>query len=236
MENMTPEAARAKALTWFKDVVNSDAAKTRQFEAIWKQSDRSVLDRLTDTITLGDARVARVLSEARNPLAAAPTEVPAFFKDAKVPAFVRANAALAFAKALSNRRVHEQALQALQLFRPEQVAEPATYLFHRAVCEHALLEKTDAAKTIGRLLQDTLDSPERYKTVGMLILLDMQTWKEKDLAAVGRKMNVIKDRLDIARGGPQTRKLQKEVIDRLDELIKELENKQKQKQQQQGGS
>ena len=59
------------------------------------------------------------------------------------------------------------------------------------------------------------------------MLLDMQTWKDKDLSAIARKMENIERRLDLARGGPQTQKLQKEVVMRLDEIIKELENKQK---------
>ena len=59
------------------------------------------------------------------------------------------------------------------------------------------------------------------------MLLDMQTWKDKDLGAVARKMDNIERRLDLARGGPQTQKLQREVVARLDELIKELENKAK---------
>jgi hypothetical protein len=158
--------------------------------------------------------------------------VPALLKNEKLPVFFRANLGLAYARALSNRRIHDEALGTLQLFRPEQVVDPAGLLFHRAVCEHALLQKNDAGKTIGRLLADSLDSPERYKTVSMLMLLDMQTWKDKDLAAVARKMDNIKDRLDLARGGPQTQQLQKDVILRLDELIKELENKAK---KQQGG-
>jgi len=235
LEGMAPEAARAKAEAWLKEVAPGDAAKTRQFEAIWRQEDRSVLDRLADTFALGDADAARILREARDPLAAAPTEVPALLKDAKRPAFFRANLALAYAKALSNRRVHEEALDTLKLFRAEQVADPAGYLFHRAVCEHALLSKADAGKTIGQLLAQAVDSPERYKTVATLILLDMQAWKEKDLGAVARKMGNVERRLELARGGPQTQKLQKEVISRLDELIKELENKAK-KQQQSGGS
>jgi hypothetical protein len=40
-------------------------------------------------------------------------------------------------------------------------------------------------------------------------------------------MSNIERRLELARGGPKTQKLQKEVISRLDELIKELENKAK---------
>lgn len=66
------------------------------------------------------------------------------------------------------------------------------------------------------------------------MLLDMATWKTKDLGAIARKMENIERRLELARGGPQTQKLQKEVIARLDELIKELENKAKQQGQGQG--
>jgi hypothetical protein len=41
------------------------------------------------------------------------------------------------------------------------------------------------------------------------MLLDMQTWKDKDLGTIARKMGNIERRLDLARGGPQTQKLQK---------------------------
>ncbi|MGE3807317.1 MAG: hypothetical protein AB7K24_21850, partial [Gemmataceae bacterium] len=83
--------------------------------------------------------------------------------------------------------------------------------------------------------EDVADAPDRYRMVSLLMLYDMQTWKDKDLGAIARKMNVIKDRLDIARGGPKTQKLQKEVVLRLDELIKKLENQQNQQQQANGG-
>ena len=59
------------------------------------------------------------------------------------------------------------------------------------------------------------------------MLLDMHAWKDKDLQAVARKMENVERRLELARGGPQTQKLQKEIVLRLDELIKELENKNK---------
>jgi hypothetical protein len=227
LEALTPEAARARAEAWLKDVAQGDPAKTRQFAPIWSAEGRTTLDRLADTFALGSAEAARLLQEARTPLTPAPVEVPALFKDAKQPEFFRANLALVYAKALSNRRVHEEALEALKLFRPEQTADPSAYLFHRAICEHAMLLKQDAAKTVGRLLTQAIDSPERYKTVGALMLLDMQSWKDKDLGAVARKMGNVERRLELARGGPQTQKLQKEIISRLDELIKELENKAK---------
>jgi hypothetical protein len=188
-----------------------------------------VLDRVTETIVMADTAAAKLLADARNNSVPAPTKVPELLTNDKASAFYRANLGLAYARALSNRRVHEEALAVLKTFKAEQVVEPSAYLFHRAVAEHALLNRPEATKTIIRLLEDAISSPERYKTVSALMLLDMQAWKEKDLGSIARKMENIERRLDLARGGPQTQKLQKEVIARLDEIIKELENKAKKK-------
>ncbi|MCI0380665.1 MAG: hypothetical protein L0215_24025 [Gemmataceae bacterium] len=229
LEASSAEKAKTQAQAWLKDVGKTDAATQQRFEAIWKQDDRTLLDRVADTLALGDATAAKLLAEARDPAAPAPIKVPDAVKDAKAPSFYKANLALAYARALSNRRVHEEALEVLKTVHAEQVVDPSAYLFHRAVAEHALLQKTEANRTINRLLEDAAFSPERYKTVSALMLLDMQTWKDKDLGAVARKMENVERRLELARGGPQTQKLQKEIIARLDELIKELENKAKKK-------
>src|SRR5262249_38725788 len=156
------------------------------------------------TLALGDVTAARLLAEARDPLAPAPTKVPDAVKDEKRPAFYRANLALAYARSLSNRRVHEEALDTLKAVQVEQVVDPIAYLFHRSVCEHSLLLQKEAVRTISRLLEDAVDAPDRYKTLAALMLLDMQTWKDKDLGAVARKMDNSERRLQLARGGPQT--------------------------------
>jgi hypothetical protein len=59
------------------------------------------------------------------------------------------------------------------------------------------------------------------------MLLDMLTWREKDLNWIARKMDNSGRRLQLARGGPVTQKIQKDIVRRLDELIKEMENKAK---------
>jgi hypothetical protein len=227
LEATKADAAKALALSWLKQAGKTDPATMQKFEALWGREDRTVLDRVADSLTLGSAEAAHLLSEARNPQAPPPIKVPHIFKDAKQPILFRANLGLVYARALSNRQVHEEALETLKLFHPEQVVAPTSYLFHRAVCEHALLLRTEAGRTIGRLLEDAIGSPDRYKTVSALMLLDMQTWKEKDLGAVARKMKISERRWDLARGGPQTQKLHKEIEARLKELIKELENKAK---------
>jgi len=233
LETANEEAVKAKALEWYKQTAKPDQAA---FDRVWAAKERQVLDRLADTFALGNADAAKLLNDARDVAVPAPTDVPAHLKDAKLPAFYRANLGLAYARSLSNRRVHEEALEVLKNIKAEDVVDPNAYLFHRAVSEHALLLKADAGKSVVRLLTDSADSPERYKTVGALILLDMQTWKEKDLGAIARKMDNVERRLDLARGGPQTQKIQKEIVSRLDELIKEMENQAKNSSQCNGGS
>ncbi len=88
--------------------------------------------------------------------------------------------------------------------------------------------RREADESVGRLLDDVTDAPERYRAVAALMLYDMLTWQDNDLGWIARKMSVIKDRLDLTRGGKKTQQYQKEVLVRLDEMIKELENKQKQ--------
>jgi hypothetical protein len=217
--------AQAQAGAWLRSIGKGDAETMQRFNAIWKQENRNVLDKVSETLALGDPAAAKLLATARDLNTPAPIKVPDILKDTKTSIFYRANLGLAYARALSNRRVHEETLDVLRTFQPEQVVDPAAYLFHRSVAEHALLNKTQASQSITRLLEDCQDSPERYRSVSALMLLDMQTWKDKDLGSIARKMENIERRLDLARGGPQTQKLQKEVVARLDELIKELENK-----------
>jgi len=231
----TADAARVQALDWLKGMGKADAAGLKAFEVVWAQADRTLLERVADTLALGDADAAKLLAEARDAAKPAPTTVPAVLKDGKKPAFYRSNLALAYAKALTKRRVYEEALDALKAVKPEQVVDPAGYLFHRAVAEHALMLKDDSLRSIARLLEDGADAPDRYRLVGMLMAVDMQAWKDKDLGTISRLMDNVERRLDLARGGPQTQKTQKQIVARLDEMIKELENQCKGSSQCNGG-
>src|SRR5262245_32900421 len=225
LDVMSAEAVKAQALAWLKSVGKDDAATTAKFEAIWNQADRLVLDRLADSFALGSQGAAKLLAEARDPLTPAPTKVPDLFKDAQQTEFFRANLGLAYARALNNRRVHDEALDVLKLFQANQVVDPATYLFNRAVCEYSLLHKDEANRSIRQLLDEAgTFAPERYKAVALLMQLDMVAWKAKDLDEIARKMKDVERRLDLARGGPVTQEKQKEILARLDEYIKKLEN------------
>jgi hypothetical protein len=222
------DEARARVDAWLKSSGKADEVTKKTLDAIWADNERSVLDRVTDALMLGSPEAKELLTEARNPKTSAPTEVPALLKDIKVNPFLRANLALAYAKALSDRRVYEESLESLKAVKAEQVVDPAQYLFLKAVAEHALIMKRDAGETIGRLLEDVTDSPERYVTVAALMILDMELWKDKDLGWIERKMGNIERRLDLSRGGKKTQEIERQVVARLDELIKEKENQQSQ--------
>src|SRR6266852_8043200 len=140
--------AKTKVAAWLKDVGKSDEATTQKLEAVWKDASRSILDRVADSLALGDPIAAKLIAEARDPQAPAPVVLPEVFKNEKTSAFFRANLGLIYARSLTNRKVYEEALDTLKLFSADQVADPAAYLFHRAVCEHAMLRKPEATKTV----------------------------------------------------------------------------------------
>ncbi len=224
LRSPAPEAARSQALDWLKGIGKTDPATLKSFEQIWT-GDRPLLDKVAATLALGNPDAGKLLTVARDPDAPAPTSVPSLIKDQKLPVFFRANLGLAYAKALANRKVFDEALEAFKSFRGEDVVDPGAYFFHRAVTEHALMMRNEADDSIDRLLLDVTDAPVRYRMVGVLMHYDMAAWQDKDLDWIARKMGVIKDRLDLTRGGPKTRAMQREVLVKLDEMIKELENK-----------
>src|SRR5260370_18801998 len=147
------DAVKAQAQDWLKSVGKTDEATMKSFAAIWA-TDRAVLDKVADTFVLGDADAAKLLAEARDPEAPAPVKTPDLIKDKKNSEFFRTNLTLAYAKALSNRKVYEECLDTLRQVKAEQVVDPATFFFHKAVAEHALMLRPEATDSIARLLHD----------------------------------------------------------------------------------
>jgi len=224
LQAATPEAAKAQAEAWLKATGKSyDAAA---FTKIWSTEEVSVLDRTLASLELGSDDAKKIMAAARDAMNVAPKEVPALLKDEKQPAFFRANLALGFARGLTNGRVYEESLNALDTVKPEQTVDPAAYYFHKAVAQHALIKKDDAMRSIVRLLDDVPEAPDRYKMLATIMFLDMGNWKkdEKDLSNIKRLMDNSERRLTQSRGGKTTQDIQKKIIFRLDELIKEKEN------------
>jgi hypothetical protein len=202
-------------------------ANKAQLDGIWATLE-PVADKVADTLALGNADIAKLLGQARGAESPLPEGMPAWLKDDKQPMFARAAVALSAARALSSRGAQDETLEMLRMVRPEQSIDPGSHLFLKAVSEHGLVKGTDAQATLDRMLSDVADLSERHRMVGSLMQAEIARWKDKDLGWISRKMEQIHQRLEIERGGKKTRDMQKEVVVRLDEMIKEAENQQKQ--------
>ncbi len=227
LKSATVEAAKAKAEAYLKSVNKFDPAA---FAKVWADETKSVLDRTADSLALGNAEAAAILANVRKIENPAPAETPALLKDAKQDAFFRTNIALAFAKAAASKKVYEEALEALNsVTTPEVAVDPSAFYFFKAVAEHATMRKEPATGSIIKLLDDVSDAPDRYKMVATLMFFEMQNWSAdpKDLSNIERLMDNSGRRLELARGGEKTQDIQKKIVFRLDELIKEMENKNK---------
>ena len=222
----TPENAKAKSEAWLKATGKFDQAA---FDRIWADENRSVVDRTADSLALANPEAAALLAAVRKADAVAPTETPALLLDPKQDSFFRTNIALAFAKAAAGKKVYEEALEALNAATPEAAVDPAALFFFKAVAEFSTMRKEAAATSVLRLIDDVVDAPDRYKRIGIEMFFEMQNWSPdpKDLTNIERLMDNCGRRLELARGGDKTQSIQKKIVFRLDELIKELENKNK---------
>jgi len=229
LRSLSESDTRAKLTAW---LTVSGKFDVKAIEAIYA-GDKAPLEKFLATVAIGEPALKKIIDDARDLTLTPPTEVPAAVKAVKDP-FVKSNLAMMFARTLSARKVYEEAIAATVEVVPEQLIEPSAFYFFKTVAEHSVAgydkkKKVDALSSVQRLLDDVLDAPDRYRTVATLIFFDIQNWAkdDKDLGNIGKLMDNSGRRLDLARGGKTTQDIQKKILFRLDEKIKELENQQK---------
>lgn len=129
----------------------------------------------------------------------------------------------------------DEGLSLLADLDPTTVVDPAALLFHRAACQHWLLEADAAIETLDRLLERSGEIPVRYDRVARMLRADIAGLEEESLDHIARRMRDITRRLDQGRAGPRTRAVQDGVIESLDKLIAKIEQQQQQCQSGGGG-
>lgn len=226
---------RRQALDWIDQQKPSDDVRT-QAKLLWPETlDDSIspelLDRMAKTFALADPRAAELVSlcsQPRQPLA-----LPAqdWLTDEKTPEWQRHNLRLYYGRWLSQERLYEESLEALQDLKPEEVTDPAALLFYQSVAHHRLVNKEAGLKAISRLSDDVAGSPRRYLTLAELMKADLEALDDDSLDHVSRRMDDIQRRLDLGRAGQKVRTIEDGVVASLDKLIEEME---KQQQQQSG--
>lgn len=154
-----------------------------------------------------------------------------FFKD--MDKVTKVNFATAYARECSKKKLWLEIVEVLDFVKDDVnvCADPACYYFTKATAEFMLGRKEDTLKSLGLMSEASIIT--RYNNLADLMIADMEQWKQDDLGSLSRKMQEITDRLNNGQGGKKTQKMQREILAKLDEMIKKKENDKKNKNQNQ---
>ncbi len=219
-----PTVVKTRAFVWLSSQ-RVDEAMIAEAKKRWEKVDSSqILDRLGETLALGDRRIAKLVEFCSKPRDGVELPNVDCLADKKLDRFVRDNLRVYYGRWLARNKYYDEARAQFAELKPENVVDPATMLFFESVCYHSLVKKEPALKAIGRLLDDVEDVPNRYVRVSTLMLRDLQGVKGDTLDFASRLMRDAERRLRLARAGKRVRNVEEEVVAILDKLIKELED------------
>lgn len=150
--------------------------------------------------------------------------------------FYAAQVQLFRARWLVQHRFYDDALATLAPLLPDDVVDPASLLFYRAICQSELLLTQEALDSLTLLENNTLDVPDRFLVVAEMLKKELMEREDDGMKNVAELMTDVERRLDLGKSGQKTQTQEEAVIAALDKLLEDLENeKKKQQQQQQGG-
>jgi hypothetical protein len=130
---------------------------------------------------------------------------------------------------------YDEAVEIFEQIDPAYVVDPAGLFFYRSVCEHHLLKREPGLASLNLLLEQTQDVPVRYRMLAELMQQDLQEVKEKSLGEVSRQMRDVQRQLNLGKAGKTVQIVEDQIIETLDDLIKQLEDQQQQQQAAAGG-
>lgn len=232
---------RQRVLGWLDRIAAAGAAPDADIaaaRAAWPEQPAvdggaDLLDHVMDSLSRVDPRCAALQRIAADGGEAAPAPADAgWLADAGTDAFERDAVRLWLGRERVRRARFDEGLALLADLDPSSAVDPAALLFHRAACQHWLLEADVAVESLDRLLERSGEIPVRYERVARLLRADIAALEDESLDHIARRMRDITRRLDLGRAGPKTLAVQDGVIDSLDKMIKQIEQQQQQQQQQ----
>ena len=159
-----------------------------------------------------------------------------FLESSETLPFVRNHLRLVWARWLAQNQLYDETLETLQDMGTGDVVDPASLLFYRSIALHRLLKKDECIPVVEQLLEREEDVPRRFATLAKMIQADIAPLKEDSLDEISRLMDNIQVRLGHGRAGKRVRTEEDDVIEKIDKMIKELEDQAKQQQQQASAS
>lgn len=236
---MTVDRARARSLDWASGQELKDRALIDRIGKLWTSSTGQVRaselhQQAVQTFVIANPEADRLLRQCQFGTLTVP-ESP-LLEVERASDFFSSNLLAYVGTFLTQAEFFDEALGLFDKVEAQQLIDPPSYFFHKAVCEHRLLKVKEGLATLNLLLERSSDVPVRYSTVAELMKDDLEKLKEKSLDEVARMMSDVERRLKLGRGGARVQKTEEEIVARLDELIKKLEQQQQQQSQSQSGS
>lgn len=224
-------------LSYLDQVEASPSVRSKVLEH-WKQTaaqDKgpAFLERVLSTAALVDPRIADLVAQLNDPQAAPVVLDQLEWLSSDVPGWLQDAIRLACGRSLAQRRLYDEALETLASLDTEQVCDPASLIFYRAVCQHHLLQKKECLASVELLLERQAELPVRFTQVSQLMAADIKPLKDDSLDEVARLMNDVQRRLDLGRAGKRVRDEEDKIVDKLDKMIEQIEEQLQQQQQQQ---
>ncbi|MES2792734.1 MAG: hypothetical protein V4719_24185 [Planctomycetota bacterium] len=226
-----PDLVQTRVRDWLQARNVTDAVKVAAVEELWKANAGStlpaevVLERVIQSFAAVHPPTAEFLPSLVLPAGGLMTpDARSLLNSKELGAFYQSNFRLYVGKYLVHREMYEEALETLSGATLADCVDPAGLLFYKATCQKALGLRMDGLATLDQLLKRTEGVAPRYHSVATLMQYDLGALEEKSLDDVSNKMSDVTRRLNLARAGEKTQKVEKEIVDILDELIKKMED------------
>jgi len=223
----TEAVVRQRVLEWLASSPAAADVAGRQRDA-WPEPAATtaaaddLLDRVMATFAVVDPRCATLRADL---------DADRSWLDAGVPTFQRDAVKLWLGRELVRNDRFDDALPLFAGLDLAAAIDPAALLFHRAACQHWLLDADAAVESLDTLLERAGGIPVRYERLARLMRADITALEDESLDHIARRMRDVTRRLDQGRAGPRTREVQDGVIESLDKLIAAIEKQQQCRQQ-----
>lgn len=223
---------QSEILAWVEQ--QSDGASIRtEAERLWadlppEAEASELLDRLVQTVALVEPRARQLIEACSHPREGLALPDAQWLVSPELAPIVSANLRLYYGRWLMHHRLYDETLTQIEPLEADDVVDPASLLFYKAIAHHRLLQREASLEAIERLLQGKPISPQRYVVLAELIRGDLEKLREDSLDHIARRMEDIERRLQLGRAGDRVRSIEKGVIESLDKLIEEVEQQQQQ--------
>jgi hypothetical protein len=202
------------------------AAARQTWSAGSSADDRAdVLDRLAAALSKADDRVAELVKRTAPASARGGAPEFAWLADSETPVFVRYNMRLYLARWLVQEGFYDEAVSWMDGLTPTDVAAPETLFFYRAVAHQRLVEPDKALAALNQLLTRKDELPVRYQKLANLMQQDLSALEDDSLDHVARRMEDVRRRLALGHSGGRVQKVENGIVDSLDKMIKEIEDR-----------